>query len=193
MRILNAACGGHRPPEPWVNLDTLKQQLKPGSPEMENLLKETNYVECDLLTQSIPFPDEYFDGLLLQHVLEHFTCHEAVQVLLSCRRVLKAGGLLVASVPDAEYFLSCYDKDTPDRAIELFGERISEPEHTSFFSYALWHLGHKQVLTASSLTCLLLRASFRKSEIFWKDPPIEEDMLKQLNRLKFSAILYAYK
>jgi len=201
MKLLNVGCGGQRPhDEPWINLDTLRTQLEVGTPERTNLDKEENYVECDLLKQSIPFHSEYFDGILLQHVLEHFTCHDAVDVIIKCRAVLKPGGVLVASVPNADYFLQVYDEDTRETAVELFGENISGDWHDSqckkFFDYALFHRGHKQVLNLMSLSCLLLRAGFANENVsvFHKDgDEVARTIDPQLNRLKFSSILYAYK
>lgn len=194
MKLLNVGCGGHRPQDEfWWNLDTLKQQLTPGSPEMENLLREPRYVECDILKDRLPFPDQEFDGVLIQHVLEHFTCHDAVRVLDECRRVLINDGAIVVSVPDAEYFLSVYRDDTRDRAVELFGEPISEPEHDSFFSYALWHRDHRMLFTRASLKCTLLRAGFR----LYQRHDVHNDALvhisAQLNRIRFSLILCAVK
>lgn len=208
MQLLNVGCGGQRPQdEYWWNLDNLRTQLKEGTPERTNLDKEPRYCECDLLRQSIPFDDEFFDGVLCQHVLEHFTCHEAVDVLLSCRRVLKPGGLLVASVPYADYFFAVHDRDTRESAVELFGEPISEPEHGTFFSYALWHRDHKQLFTYSSLACTFLRAGFSRDRVVNWDPqviyylgpmpPYDHlacDAIKaQLNRRKFSLVMSVTK
>jgi len=197
MKLLNVGCGGQRPQdEHWINLDTLRTQLAVGTPERINLDKEPNYVECDLLTQSIPFHDGYFDGILLQHVLEHFTCHEAVTVLLSCRAVLKHGGLLVASVPDASYFLDVHDEDTKENAVRLFGEPIHDEGHETFFSYALFRHDHKQILNYDSLCCLLIRSGFKDENISrWNNPgdSVQKEINLQLNRQQFSAILHAYK
>lgn len=200
MNLLNVGCGGQRPGAPWTNLDTLRTQLMLGSPERINLDKEPNYVECDLLKQSLPFPNELFDGILLQHVLEHFTCHDSVDVLLKCRAVLKPGGVLVASVPDAHYFLHVHDRDTRENAVEIFGESISGDWHDSqcksFFDYALFHRGHKQLLTDDSLKCLLIRSGFLVQNIGHSqryELKLLPLMQVELNRRKFSAILYAYK
>jgi SAM-dependent methyltransferase len=210
MRILNAGCGGQRvQDERFVNLDTLHEQLIPGSPERTNLDQEKNYCNCNLLTQSIPFPDEHFDAAYLLHVLEHFTCQDAVSVIISCRRVLKPGGLLLASVPDVSYFRSVHDKDTRDNAIELFGESISgdwqDSQCNSFFEYGLWHRQHKQILNEDGLWALLRKAGFENRKIgrfygrqdFIHQPresqPWWSAIAAQLNRLRFSAILYAYK
>lgn len=196
MKLLNVGAGGQRPGDPWINLDTLRTQLAVGTPERTNLDAEKNYIECNLLMQSIPFPTGHFDGILLQHVLEHFTCHEAVDVLLRCRAVLKPGGLLVATVPNADYFLDVFDEDTKERAVGLFGEPIHDAGHETFFSYALFRHDHKQILTDSSLKCLLLRSGFSNEKIkqpsFSFEQPASLEILKQLNRRQFSAILCAY-
>lgn len=197
MKLLNVGCGGQRPqPGIWWNLDTLRTQLAIGTPERINLDREPNYIECNLLTQSIPFPTEHFDGILLQHVLEHFTCHDAVDVLLRCRAVLKPGGLLCASVPEVHYFMQVHDNDTPENAVKLFGEPISEPEHKSFSSYALWHKDHKQITTIHTLTAMLVRAGFAMNRLFGVSSnggEVMDAVSVQLNRLPFSAILCAYK
>lgn len=193
MRLLNVGCGGSRPQdEHWWNTDTLQAQLKPGTPERINLDREPRYVECNLLTQSLPFPDNHFDGVLLVHVLEHFTCHEAVSVLQQCKRVLREEGLLMVSVPDATYFLEVHDEDTKAKAVELFGEPIHDEGHETFFSYALFRHDHKQVLTQDSLLCLLIRAGFRTAWLQYSKAAHME-MERLLTRRKFSIELVVVK
>jgi SAM-dependent methyltransferase len=214
MRLLNAGCGGQRDQsEHWWNLDNLRTQLKEGTPERINLDREERYIECNLLTDHLPFGDEAFDGILLQHVIEHFTCHEAVEVLGKLRRILKTGGLMVVTVPDAEYFLSVHGKDTKDRAVELFGEPIHDDGHESFFSYALFRHDHKQILTIASVYCLLMRAGFTYTSrlrqidgVKWVGPLYKDgsqeaplhfqvcpEIVKQLTRRKFSLEMCGVK
>jgi len=203
MKLLNVGCGGQRPQDAtWINLDELRKHLDVGTPERTNLDKEHNYVEHTLLAGPMPFQD-IFDGVLIQHVVEHFNCFDAVTVLEDCRRVLKPGGLLVVSVPDASYFLSVYEKDTRDRAIELFGESISgawqDSHYTRFFDYALFHREHKQLLTFDSLRCLVLKAGFTLDGFkvaIGQDrsrQAVVDALRSQLNRLKFSTILWCAK
>lgn len=207
MKLLNVGCGSNRPQdECWWNLDRLWPTLKEGTPERENLDNEPRYIEHELLADGpMPFDDASFDGCLVSHVIEHFSCHDAVSVLHDCRRILKPGGLLVVSVPDADYFLSVHDRDTPENAVELFGEPIHDKWQPDFMSYALFHREHKQVLAEESLWCLLLQACFKEvwrdfswSKDYWPvhSPEVREVGLtvkQQLNRLKFSVVMAAVK
>lgn len=191
MKLLNVGCGGNRPGPPWINLDCLRSLLKPGTPERINLDKEENYIDHDL-NLPIPLPSACFDGILASHVIEHFDCWEAVDLLSELRRLLKQDAPLVVSVPNAEYFLKVIDKDTRENAMELFGEPISpdEPWHTSFFDYALFHVEHKQVLTSDSLQCLLLKAGLTPAPL-WGDSPELREIKNIMNRRRFSLEVMA--
>jgi predicted SAM-dependent methyltransferase len=196
VKLLNVGCGAVRPPEPWVNLDDLWSILKSGTPERDNLNKEPNYRNHRLSKESfMPFQNDHFEAVLVSHVVEHFDCQEASHILFDCRRVLKPGGLLVVSVPDAAYFMSVYDQDTPDKAVELFGEPIcpAEPWHKSFFDYALWFNQHRQILTMPALECHLIRAGFRKSFLHYTTHALYPEVEKLMNRRKFSVELCAVK
>lgn len=190
MRLLNLGAGGQRFGPPWINCDQLLSVLKEGTPERENLLKETNYVDCDLL-KGLPFPDNYFDGIAAVHVIEHFTCHEAVKVLEECRRVLKQDGIIVVSVPDTDYFLEMLPNDTKENAVELFGEPIHDAGYERFFDYALFRHDHKQIFTRTTLKCLFLKAGFDDATL-WK-PEIFDKLDAVLNRRKFSLEMCAIK
>ena len=204
MKLLNLGCGGDRPQdEHWTNLDTLRTFLKPGTPERTNLDKETNYVEWDLMEKlGVLFPGEPYDGILWQHGPEHFELHRAVTIAATCKDSLTPGGTLLVSAPDADYFMYAYPGDTRERAVELFGEPISEPEHATFMDYALFHREHKQVLNPSGIMAILYRAGFKVGEVLEpyelvetpsRPTPAETIMSGRLNRRKFSAILYARK
>lgn len=198
MQYLNLGCGATRPGAPWVNLDTLHDQLSPGTNERRQLDSEPNYINHDLL-HSLPFPADSIDGILCSHVLEHFDCHQAASIVRECYRVLKHGCPLVVSVPNAEYFLEVHDQDIPERANELFGEPIcpAEPWHQSFFDYALFYHQHKQILTPDSLQCLLLRGGFKSTRhsrgIFFNLTENALHMGPLLNRFKFSVVLCTTK
>lgn len=55
-------------------------------------------LECKLMeTDSLPFPNSSFDGIVLDNVLEHLTAPEPL--LSEIRRVLVSGGRLLVGVP----------------------------------------------------------------------------------------------
>lgn len=199
MKLLNVGAGGHRPQsEEWWNLDELRKHLKPGTPERTNLDAEPRYIECSLTVDEIPGTEESYDGILLQHVLEHFDCAYAVMVIQDCMRMLKPTGVLVASVPNVDYFRMVHTEDTRKNASDLFGESISgdwqDNQCQSFFEYALWHRHHKQILNTNGLWALLRRAGFEHGYICVDARDgVAEKIAEQLNRKLFSAILYAYK
>lgn len=198
MKLLNVGCGGNRPQDPhWWNIDCLRNILALGTPERMHLDAEPRYIDHDL-REGLPFGNDLFDALLISHVVEHFSAHGAAALLGDCRRILKPGGLLVVSVPDAEYFLKVYDRDTPENAVELFGEPISESWQKSFFDYALFKNDHMQVLTLGSLQCLLIKAGFRTEDIrhyssALSNSDVESEIGKIMNRRKFSVELAAIK
>jgi len=50
---------------------------------------------------SLPFPSNYFDCIVLSEVLEHLT--DERKTLIELRRVLKKGGIILLTVPNANY------------------------------------------------------------------------------------------
>jgi ubiquinone/menaquinone biosynthesis C-methylase UbiE len=50
---------------------------------------------------ALPFPDDYFDGVILSEILEHVA--DDVAGLREVRRVLKPGGVAAITVPNANY------------------------------------------------------------------------------------------
>lgn len=209
MKLLNLACGNVRPPSTpeveWRNVDYLLPVLGRHSPEWNNLRAEANYTEFDVTTGRLPFVDEYFDGVVCSHFIEHVDCQQAVKIMVDCKRVLKPGGVLLISVPDASYFRNVHDRDTVENAQELFGEPIHLPDgETAFFGYGLWNSWHKAILTEDSLWCYFVRAGFAtnmvlralhpeagRAEANGVDPFYE--MLAQLNRLPFSLVMFGVK
>lgn len=58
---------------------------------------------CWDIRKKIPFKDNSFKGIFIEHVLEHFDWMEALNIVLpEAFRLLKPGGSIRISVPDAE-------------------------------------------------------------------------------------------
>lgn len=203
MTLLNLGCGAVRPGPPWVNLDSLWSVLAEGTPERQNLAKETNYVDFDLRGGGRwPFPANHFDGVLASHLLEHFDVLEGTKLLKECLYSLNDNGLLMISVPDASYFRVVYGADNKKNAFTLFGEPIPESNPSpTFLAYALFFIDHRTVYTEDSLWAMLVHAGFNPENISrldaaerqpYGDKPIDH-MHSLLNRRMFSLVMVAIK
>lgn len=199
--ILNLGCGGTRPPDPFVNVDTLIAQHMWNGPEVDQLKSEANYVEYNILTIPWPWVHARADGILASHVMEHFTCLEAVAVVRECWRVLKPGGILRVSVPDAAYFKRVYHEDCAANAERLFGQPLFEQErYHTMMDYALFFYGHRQTYDETTLWCLLANGGFTPSGIVKvscgetaQEAEAGALMAAQDNRAMFSLYMEAVK
>ncbi len=66
---------------------------------------------------ALPFADASFDAVVSFETIEHFAAHEAF--LLEIRRVLRPGGLLVASSPDRDFYAHPGSQPNPFHVREL--------------------------------------------------------------------------
>lgn len=199
MKLLNVGCGGKRLADPiWLNIDDLHSQLPVGTPARQKLDTEANYVNFDLSSGPMPFEPGSFDGVLLAHCLEHFPAQEGVRLMAECKRVLRDGGVLMVSVPDASYFKHVYPQDKgPSTWPDLYG--VSDPPNTipTFFSAALWFEQHHVILSEDSLWCYFTKAGFKDVTRALK-PPVYEDeicgkMAALLDRIEFSLVMTGVK
>ena len=199
MKILNLGCGGTRPAgDQWVNLDDLHSQLPEGGHERKALSTEGNYCQHVIEPDGeLPFAPNRFDGVLASHFFEHFDCQEAVKIMRQCRAVMKAGAVIIVSVPNASYFRAVYNRDTNKNWPELFG--VNDPPNPipTFFEAALWFDQHKGILTADALWCYLVRAGFKPADIHEGTGSLNREatdlIVPHLNRQSFSLIMSAIK
>lgn len=204
MKILNVGAGYPRPQgAEWVNLDQLYDTLFEGTEERKNLDAEGNYVNHHL-PAAMPFGNGSFDGIACFHVLEHFNCMEAVTVIADCYRLLRSGGVLLVSVPDATYFRQVQGEDSKPNAPLLFGEPMQEIEpKQSFRDYALFFGQHRQVFCEDSMWALLRQGGFedrwirRTSHGASRTGGSTEEPLNKmktiLTRIQFSLLMTAQK
>lgn len=204
MKILNLGCGSVRDQSSdWINLDNLHAQLAPNSPERWALDEEKNYVDHVISPYTgLPFASEVFDSCLASHLFEHFDCQEAVHIMRECRRVLKPGGMLLVSVPNASYFRAVYPEDRNENWPRLF--EVSDPPNPipTWFEAALWFDQHKAIFTEDSLWAYFIRAGFSEP-VRWTPDVIRmivegeqsarSEMAKHLNRLIFSLVMAGVK
>jgi predicted SAM-dependent methyltransferase len=96
-RLLNLGCGPHCFPG-WVNADDYspKRRLREAAFRPNWNLDITRDWKC---------PDEFWDGIFTEHVIEHVTYSEAVHVFRECLRTLRPGAWLRVSVPDVTRYV----------------------------------------------------------------------------------------
>lgn len=207
MKLLNLGCGGARPQsDEWINLDDLHSQLAIGEASRTNLDTETNYMNFVVGDAPLPFEDGYFDGVIASHFFEHFPAKAGLSIMEDCRRVLKPGGILLVSVPDASYFRRIHGEDRKENWHRLFGEGSMQCPIDTFFEVALWFEQHEQIFTEDALWAYFRRARFEDDRIsapigseqenfsdLCENGAVLTELASILNRRKFSLIMFAVK
>lgn len=198
MKLLNLGCGAVRPTETqWTNIDDLHSWFTAEAPERLALDAEPNYMNFKIGSGPLPFADSSVDGILASHFMEHWDAEQGLMILKDCWRVLKTGGAILVSVPDASYFRSINHEDKTPNWPRLFG--VSDPNNPipTFFEAALWMDGHKAILTEDALWAYLRAAKFHTIQRIIGTPPSDTDALRlmgeRLNRRVFSLEMYAAK
>jgi len=106
LRILDCACGRGF----YLNMIRHVSQCKLVGLELEDeiirkALRNVGHLPDITLVRGniyhLPFPDGYFDGVILSEILEHID--DDVAGLREVWRVLKPGGVVVITVPNANY------------------------------------------------------------------------------------------
>lgn len=59
-------------------------------------------------TRPFPFPDNSFDYVFSEHMIEHISYTQGQVMLAECKRILKPGGRIRTSTPDFQYLLDLY-------------------------------------------------------------------------------------
>lgn len=196
MKLLNLGCGDQRfPGDEWTNLDDLHSQFGLDRPERMTLDMEPNYFNYRVDPDStLPFPDGHFDGILASHFFEHWDAQECLKIMKDCRRLLRDGGCLVVSVPDASYFRKVHAEDRNENWQRLFG--VTDPGNPipTWMEAALFFEQHKQVITEDALWCMLTDCGFRVFDRPRETPIPSVDLIHyKLNRIPFSLVMVGIK
>lgn len=98
-RFLNLGCG-EQFARGWLNADfATPRRFIQGRPWPEWNMDATRQWMC---------PDDYFDAIHCEHVLEHFPYTVSLGVIQECYRTLRPGGILRVIVPDLAKFVAYY-------------------------------------------------------------------------------------
>jgi predicted SAM-dependent methyltransferase len=134
---------GYNPKPDWTNIDLV------GAP-------------VDLawdLTRGIPFPDASVDGIYHEHLLEHLTLRDGLNLCRECHRALRRGGILRIAVPNAGALLRSY-AGTGERTWAQAAPTPMLAVQALFYEY-----GHRTMYDAELLTLVVVSAGFRDAEV----------------------------
>jgi predicted SAM-dependent methyltransferase len=150
MLKLNIGAGPN-PIEGWYNVDLHAQVVGVG------------YLDA---TRPFPYPDETFDRIFTEHMIEHITYEDGRRMLAECYRVMKPGGRLRVSTPDLMFLVSLLNQPSALEwqyvvwACEVFtpGQPVCAESVVNNFVRA-W--GHQYIYTRFTLDRVLVDAGFK--------------------------------
>jgi SAM-dependent methyltransferase len=152
-KLLDLGCGSA-----WLAEHYADYTGVDGSPEAvaAAAAKGRTIIEADV-DQPLPFPDESFDGLVLKDLLEHVA--DPVAVVREARRVLKPGGHVFASSPDAQRWV--WDDYTHRRPFTRKAFRLLFADN----GFTVERVGYESVMPGTSIVSRRTRAKRRPAPL----------------------------
>lgn len=147
---LQIGCGPY-PLEGWLNTDIVTN-LRKGSPI---------YMDAG---KPFPIPDASFDYIYSEHLFEHLTYSQAMNMLKECHRILKPNGVLRIATPNLQFLVDLYlhpEKEVNKKYIEFNAERSglpSSPIYAINYFHTTW--GHKIIYDQVALSRFLEEVGF---------------------------------
>lgn len=149
-----------------------KLQLGAGSSFLDGWLGTDIVPQSDNIafldaTKPFPFDDDIFDCIYSEHMIEHISWHEALSMLLECKRVLKPGGSIRIATPDLEILIGIYNGSNhplSKRYIQWITDKFIPDINIYNASYvinnAFRNWGHQFLYDGNLLEILMLEAGF---------------------------------
>lgn len=115
--------GGSFQRENWINLDY-------PFPARAHKQKVPIDVEHNLMSMKpFPLPDNHFEAVYSEHCIEHLTMGAAMHTLRECHRILKPGGTIRISCPDARKLFDFYKLGHYEKLCTSKSSRSRSPEY----------------------------------------------------------------
>jgi ubiquinone/menaquinone biosynthesis C-methylase UbiE len=109
--------------------------------------------------EPLPFPDAAFDGVVLKDLLEHVA--DPVAVVAEVRRVLRPGGRVFASSPDAQRWV--WNDYTHRRPFTRTAFRLLFRDG----GFEVERVGYESVMPGTSIVAARTRANRRPAPLRW--------------------------
>lgn len=125
---LNVGSGGYSIPR-FVDLDV--------SSDWYSSTRGQEFVEYDMRRCDIPFQDNSVDNIYCSHVFEHIEDVHVSKFIAESARVLKQGGCLRVTCPDAEFLwsVSQFENEYWNWRHDWFRSRAIDPKNCSQFDF----------------------------------------------------------
>lgn len=120
-----------------------------------------NNVVADVL-EGLPYPDDHFDFVLMNHTLQMFHWDELPVVLAEVKRVMKPGATLRILTPDFHVALHAYMINYPGHF--PIADELENTISGKFLRYIFWHGDTRCAFTNESLDNLLTRNGFKDAK-----------------------------
>jgi predicted SAM-dependent methyltransferase len=101
------------------------------------------------VTRPLPFPDECFDAVFCEEVIEHIDRAAGRRLLAECARVLRPGGILRVTTPDLAYFAH---------------RVLAAPDDPAEINGIFYDHGHLHIYTPESLARACQEAGFESPQ-----------------------------
>jgi len=148
-----------------------------------------------------PLPDESFDLVYSEHMIEHLTYAEGLHCLRECRRVLRRGGRIRVATPSLERLGSLYSRELTDvqrRYIAWAVENVVEDDEVGELPgyvvnnfFRAW--GHRFIYDEATLRLALEHAGFADIQEFPVGESNDEGLAGLESHLAETPDLNAYE
>jgi predicted SAM-dependent methyltransferase len=137
----------------WVNVDIL--DLKQFADFQSYRFRQID------VSKGLTCADNEVDIIFHSHLLEHFNREEGLTFLKECYRVLKPGGIIRISVPDAQLLTAKYLDGTilEYRYVNIGVEKSHDDVEAL---HELLYANHKTLYDYTALQCILINAGFKE-------------------------------
>jgi len=143
MTRLNLGCG-YETPDDWVNVD-----IEPANDKV---------IKANIL-EGLPFDDDHFEFVLMNHTLQMFGYEQLPLVLEEVKRVMKKGATLRILTPDLVLaFNAVIEKNTDHFPI---ADDLEKTLAGKFARYLFWHGDTRCAFDEFALKDLLERNGFK--------------------------------
>jgi predicted SAM-dependent methyltransferase len=154
---LHVGCGSNII-ESWLNTDIQTQDSR------------IAYLDAG---RAFPLPDSAFDYVYSEHIFEHLTFSQGLNMLKECFRVLKPGGHVRLATPDIDFLMGLYNepekeihkkyvKWSTNRFMPEISNTLQENEYSAAFvvNNFFHDWGHKVLYNFEGLELILKKTGF---------------------------------